>query len=508
VTSSANQNIDHVFVLMLENRSFDHMLGFSMIHGTDALTGDPTAILGLSGKEYNPYQSQQYPVLLGADYTMPVDPGHEFTDVVEQLCGQGVTYTNGGEYPRINNMGFASNYATTKSAGEGGATGDFGEIMKCYDSNKQLPVMTSLAKQFAVCDNWFASLPGPTWPNRFFLHGASSAGLDHSPTAAEISAWETVDGFAFPNGSVYDSMDTHQVTWRIYRGVNSPLIGSIPCVSALKGIEFWDTHPFQDFNHDINGQYPFSYTFIEPNYGDVTNNTYSGGQSQHPMDDVRNGEALIKSTYEAIRNSPLWTKSLLLIIYDEHGGFYDHFAPPAAIAPGDTVQQYNQYGFTFQQYGVRVPALIISAYTPKNVIDHRTFDHSSVPATLAAMFGLPSLTKRDAQANNVTALASLDDARTDAPAILPDPVMISTAEMAAAQLKKGKIANDGESLNKGNLPGFLHIALKGELKMAGTAQEKNAILARFKQLKTRGDARMYLQKVLPELNAVPPRQKR
>jgi phospholipase C len=506
VKNLANKNIEHVFVLMLENRSFDHMLGFSRIKGNDAENGNPTFLIGLSAKQFNSYNNQQYPVLRGADYTMPFDPGHEFTDVVEQLCGQGITYLNGGPYPKINNSGFVSNYATTKSTGEGGATNNFGEIMKCYDTKNQLPVMMALAKQFAVCDNWFASLPGPTWPNRFFLHGASSAGLDHSPTTGEILDWETVDGFNFPNDSIYKLMDKHKVTWRIYRGVNSPLIGSIPCVSALKGIEFWDTHPYQNFKTDINNQYPYSYTFIEPNYGDVTNNTYSGGQSQHPMDDVRNGEALIKSTYETIRNSPLWTKSLLIIIYDEHGGFYDHFAPPAAISPGDTVAKYNQYGFTFQQYGVRVPALIISAYTQKNIVDHRTYDHSSVPATLEAMFNLQSLTKRDAQANNITSLTSLKIVRTDAPAILPNPVVISTAEMASAQLKKRKIANDGESLNKGNLPGFLHIALKGELKMATTQKEKKLILARFKKLKTRGDARKYLQKTLPKLNAVPNRK--
>ncbi|HSZ86149.1 MAG TPA: alkaline phosphatase family protein [Puia sp.] len=216
--NSANKNIEHVFVLMLENRSFDHILGFSRIKRIDAENGNPTSINGLSGKEFNSYKNQQYSVLRGADYTMPFDPGHEFTDVVEQLCGEGTTYPNGGAYPKINNNGFVSNYETTKSTGEDGATGDFGEIMKCYDTKKQLPVMMSLAKQFAVCDNWFASLPGPTWPNRFFLHGASSAGLDHSRTTGEILAWETVDGFDFPNHSIYKLMDNHKVTWRIYRG--------------------------------------------------------------------------------------------------------------------------------------------------------------------------------------------------------------------------------------------------------------------------------------------------
>ena len=499
----ANAAITHVFVLMLENRSLDHMLGFSQLAGTDAATGKPTTINGLTGKESNQYKGVSYPVTAPADYIMPFDPGHEFTDVLEQLCGAGSSYPFGGKYPSINNSGFVSNYATTQSAGEGGATSNFGEIMKCYDSVTQLPVMTTLAQQFAVCDSWFSALPGPTWPNRFFVHAASSGGLDHSPRTIEIAEWETIKGFKFPNGSVYQLMDDYSNTnngWRLYRGVNEPLTGTIPNVAALKGIHLWDTHEYENFASDINGEYPYSYTFIEPNYGDVINNSYAGGQSQHPMDDVRNGEALIKSTYEAIRNSPLWPNSLLLVTYDEHGGFYDHVPPTAAIAPGDTQpgSKYNQYGFTFEQYGVRVPAIVVSAYTPKNIIDHRPYDHSSVPATLEALFNLPPLTNRDAKANNITSLAALPAARTDTPTTLPNPPAISEKEIAAARSSQA-LHTDDEPADGGNLPGFLHIALKAEMELAEADEHKIFIMENFSAIKTRGQARQYLENMLPKL---------
>ena len=501
-----NPKITHVFVLMLENRSFDHMLGFSGLTGTDPVTGGPTRINGVSAANSNSYKGVNYPATPDADFIMPYDPGHEFMDVVEQLCGPAVPYT-GGAYPPINNSGFVSNYATTRSGGEGGATSNFGEIMKCYAPAVQLPIMTALAQQFAVCDNWFASLPGPTWPNRFFVHAASSSGLDHSPTMPETTEWETIKGFSFPHGTIYQSMDRKSIKWRLYRGVSSPLIGSLPCVAALKGIQLWDTHSYGNFAADLAGNYPYAYTFIEPNYGDIINSSFKGGQSQHPMDDVRNGEALIKSTYEAIRNSPLWLNSLLIITYDEHGGFYDHVPPPVAIAPGDTVpkSKYNQSGFPFQQYGVRVPALVISAYTAKNWISHACYDHSSVPATLETMFNIPTLTQRDAAANNITALASLPVARTDTPAKLPDLPVVSPEAEAAARAVQPVLDETVTPVDGGNLPGFLHIAMKAELEKEQAPTTRSLMMYRFTEtIRTKADARSYLATRLPDLFTAPP----
>lgn len=481
----ANPAIKHVFVLMLENRSFDHMLGF--------LNNDIS-------KYSNTYKNIKYPCTQPADYIMPYDPGHEFTDALEQLCGAGAVYKPGGKYPPINNSGFVSDYATTKSPGEGGAKSNFGEIMKCYTPVKQLPVMTALVNSFALCDNWFSSLPGPTWPNRFFVHAASSGGLDHSPTTGEMIEWETVDGFSFPNGTIYHHLDKYKKKYRLYRGVGYPVSGSIPGVAALKGIYLWNTYRYEDFKKDVNGKYDSDYTFIEPNYGDITNASYSGGQSQHPMDDVRGGEALIKSTYEALRNSPIWKSSLLIITYDEHGGFYDHVAPPAAPAPADKASsRYNKYGFTFQQYGVRVPAIVVSAYTP-HTIDHTLYDHSSIPATLETMYKMTPLTQRDGKANNITSLASLKTARTDTPATLPNVAKLTTEEEAALRAAQ-PVPDMLASVDSGNLPGFLQVVAKAEIERQAPENlaARAAIMARFATIKTRADAKVYIETVLPGL---------
>jgi phospholipase C len=491
----ANSAISHVFVLMLENRSFDHMLGFSGITGTDAETKKPTKINGLTGTEFNSYEGIIYQVQQPADFTMPVDPGHEFLDTVVQLTDTDGTYTP-GHYPPINNSGFVKNYITTSTPHEGHPHDNFGEIMKCY-SPSQLPILNALAKEFAVCDSWFSAFPGPTWPNRFFLHAASSAGLDHTPKTQQISDWEGRHGFRFQNGSIFDKLKS---SYRLYRG-DRFITDIFPNVSALKGINFWDAHPFYQFADDINSNnYDWKYTFIEPSYGDILHNTYLGGNSQHPLDDVTRGESLIKEVYETIRNSPIWNNSLLIITWDEHGGFYDHVAPPKATPPGDAtlLPDVNSYGFTFDQYGVRVPAVVVSPYIPQNTIDHRVLDHTSVLATLENLFNLTPLTKRDQHARSVAPLLTLTAPR-DTPTKLPDPAVSGVVPHAIAP-EFAKSAPEKVPVNIGNVPGFLHAALKGDLELSPKA-EQDAIMARFKKIKSMKDAEDYMHEVKQKAEA-------
>ncbi|HEV2373442.1 MAG TPA: alkaline phosphatase family protein [Streptosporangiaceae bacterium] len=486
----AAQPVERVFVLMLENRSFDHLLGFSGIAGKDAETGQPTVVRGLTGSESNLYEGVRYTVTHPADWTMPADPGHEFTDVLVQLCGPGAVYTPGGPYPPVDNSGYVDAYA-----GSGGA-GDPGEIMKCF-SPAQLPVLVELAREFAVCDGWRASMPGPTWPNRFFMMAASSGGLDHSPSIAQIAEWETLDGFAFEHGSLFEALSGARHTWRIYHGDQGPLSGSFAIAGALKGILPWDPHPYSAFAADVStASYPAQFTLIEPNYGDVTSDTYRGGQSQHPLDDVRSGETLIKSAYEALRNSPLWDTSLLIVTWDEHGGFYDHVGavPGGAPAPGDrtvTPGDVNRYGFNFRQYGPRVPAVVVSPRIPQNLIDHRTYDHASIPATAEKIFELPPLTGRDLHVRDLTALISLPSPRLT-PATLPESAAVPAVAPMSAQ-PAGKAEDDGP-VDNGNLPGFLHIAQRYDLAISPPS-EGPAITARVAAITTRGQARQYLEEV-------------
>ena len=438
--------IEHVFVLMLENRSFDHMLGFSAISGVDAATGNPTSIDGLMtvadpttgglmtvdtltntprfNIDPNAPGVRVYPTS-PADFKLSAadkDPGHEFDNVLVSLAGTGATYPDltTGTYPAVNGSGFIANYRANGSANPTKA-------MNCYAQRPpQLPVLTTLAREFAVCDRWYSSLPGPTWPNRFFVHASSSGGLDDSPSGFQTVTSTLVDGYSFENGTIFDSLDWACLDWEIFEGDDLPQSFAISGmnVNALRG-KFTD---LEDFASRLSqASYSPRYIFIEPNYGNVlpvlTAADFTCGSSQHPLDDVTRGERLIKQVYETIRQSPHWERSLLIITYDEHGGFYDHATPPIGVSPGDAISDpaNNHHNFDFKQLGVRVPAVIVSPLIPKGTIDHNAYDHSSVPATVERCFGLSPLTRRDAVANDVLHLLSLAAPRTDTPATLPNP---------------------------------------------------------------------------------------
>jgi phospholipase C len=483
--------IQNVFVLMMENHSFDNMLALSGIPG----------ILAATTSDSNAYKNVSYYVRGNAPESMPTDPGHEFTDVVEQLGGTGAVYPPKGQYPPINNSGFAANYATTTTEGPTPPLTEIGDIMACFNTASQLPGMYQLAREFVVCDQWFSSLPGPTWPNRYFLHGASSNGLDHSPSTAEMSEWETVSGFRYPNGSIFDAMTKKDIAWRLYHDTSGPLEGSISQVASLHNIQMWNIHELSTFEKDVkSGSYPYKYTFIEPNYGDIVNGTYEGGSSQHPMDGVSNGEALIAKVYGSIRNSPLWDSSLLIIIYDEHGGFYDHYAPGPAKPPNDggDSSKYNEYGFTFAQYGVRVPALMISPLLEKSV-DHTIYDHSSVLKTLEWLFGLDSLTERDAAASVVQGVTSVKAPRKDCPTELKIPAPKAKKSLLTPEQRA---ARELEPIpDRTSLAGFLGVLMKTDAELAATPERRAAAVARFQSLRTRGDARAYIREVMARVRA-------
>lgn len=431
---------------MLENRSFDHMLGFSGIAGIDAVTGSRTTVDGLVGRLcFNTDPTTGRAVVAGtpADYVIPVadkDPCHEFAGVVEQLCGPDAVYRPQAGYPPIDNSGFLSGYRGTGTAHPE-------KIMRCF-APAQLPVLNALAREFAICDRWFSALPGPTWPNRLFVHAASSGGLDDSP-----SDWDTVssyllDGYHFDNGTIFDRLSDNHIAWEVVAG------DEFPQVLALRGMglnllagHLSSAATFSERLRDPG--YRPRYVFIEPDYGDVLLGAgdFRGGNSQHPLADVTSGERLVKTVYEAIRNSPHWEHSLLVITYDEHGGFYDHVAPPPAVPPGDRVlfPRNNHHGFTFDRLGVRVPAVVISPLIPRGTIDHTVYDHSSVPATVARLFGLPPLTHRDSAANDLLHLLALPEPRRDTPPTLPEPADSGISEPRdAVQAMTPPVVTDAE----------------------------------------------------------------
>lgn len=412
--------IEHVFVLMLENRSFDHMLGLGGLTGVD-LQGNPVTADGVAVNvhtNFDPSTNTDVSVGSPAGYFLTEaekGPGHEFENVVTQLCGDGVTYSPGGPYPAVHNSGFIADYFATQAP-------DPARIMRCY-GREQLPVMNQLAGEFAVCDRWFSSLPGPTFPNRFFAMAATSGGLDGSPSDLETVIGTGFEGYRFENGNIFDQLDQYCLPWRIYRG------DDFPAAFLLSGMNLNELQGrltgFDDFESEVNDSgFDKKFVWIEPKYGadkfDITGpGNFTCGNSMHPLDDVRRGEKLIKQVYEVIRNSPHWETSLLIVTFDEHGGFYDHVAPTAAVPPGDVfTQDYIQHHFRFDRYGVRVPTLVISPLVRKGLIDHTERDHTSTLATLQKLFGMGHLTQRDAGAADLLPLLSLATRRTDAPVTL------------------------------------------------------------------------------------------
>jgi phospholipase C len=475
--------IKHVFVLMLENRSFDHMLGFSGITGTDAATGQATSIDGLNGSESNSYNGVTYPVLRGAPDRAPHDPSHNFRGVLEQLCGEGAGYVSGEPYPPINNSGFVSVYARSHPELPDGA-------MRCFTPD-QVPVLTALAREFVVCDRWFSSMPGPTEPNRFFVHAATAGFFDAAPTHREYaeafsSPWS---GIAFNQGTIFDRLRAADVNYRIYA------CDSFPNVAMLKGISrTFDIDDFDDdFASDVaSSSYDAAYTFIEPSYDPFDD--YEDGNSHHPLGSVKAGELLIKRTYEALRRSPIWERSLLIITHDEHGGFYDHVAPPSARATGS---KGRTFGFTFDQLGPRVPAIIVSPLIPRNLIDHRTYEHSTVISTLVRLFDLEELTPRSAFTSDLKPLASLDVPRTDAPMTLPDPMGAAVARVVKTPFEESVAKGPDRALADdptGVIAATIASGLAQHLEVAPPS-EHEAIVARVNALRTHGEALEYLKEV-------------
>ena len=263
--------IKHLFVLMLENRSYDHLLGFSHITGADAQTGLSARAEGLTGAESNVYESQTFPVTQTAADRMQSGPDHQFNDVLIQLCGP--TFDNkelnGSPYPQVNATGYAAAYGITNGKAQAG------QAMACFSAN-ELPVINALASEFVLCDHWFSSMAGPTEPNRMFVHAATCGVWDDSPTnwqqtEAELGGTD----ISFPAGTIYDRLRAAKVPFRIYAGDAFPNVGLLHGISILN-----DVDDFSNFQADINSpDFDAAYTFIEPSYDALVNNFRNGNSS-------------------------------------------------------------------------------------------------------------------------------------------------------------------------------------------------------------------------------------
>ncbi len=408
--------IEHVFVLMLENRSFDHLLAYSDLSGI----APPPASSGFS---------------IPAMDQLDNDPPHEFEDVAAQI----------------------NNGAMNGFLGSGGP-----DAMLGFDSS-EVPVIIELARNNLYFDNWFCSMPGPTWPNRLFAHAASSGGLDNSMSGldsgdAVINPARHLD---FENGHIFDRLTAKGVTWRVYHH-KATLNLDYPQVLSLKGMvnKWYDTNffrPYANFASDMETGDVAGYTFIEPRYGIPS---YSRGNSQHPTGTISLGEMLIRDTYNAIFRQTIGDTSALLVTWDEHGGFFDHVTPPVAVPPGDKPlnqkRAQNPQNYAFNRFGVRVPAVLISPLLPagrgSQIYPNAIFDHSAIVRALRTTFSLGGpLTNRDNAAPdwNSALLANPRTLKANLPAI-------AQPQFKAASATDEALAARGEP--DGNLRGMAQIA--------------------------------------------------
>jgi phospholipase C len=351
--------IDHIVVLMMENHCFDRMLGcMREIHpGLEGV--DP------AHPHSNPDVPSGAPIRQQPTHTRNIDrdPRHELDQTQRQIDGGTL-------------QGFVADFVRTHPH----STPEERQEVMAYYPRGFLPALHTLAENFVICDHWFSSLPGPTWINRLFAHSGTSLGHIEEP-----------EDLFNPNLHIYDQPTLYTelsragVSWRIYHG-------DVPQTLVL--LQQWEhLGNYRGFGHwqrDVAaGDLP-AYTFIEPAYFPPRQN------DQHPPHDIMRGDALIATVYNTLLGNPdLFERTLLIVLYDEHGGFFDHVVPPPTVPPDDHTQRYG-----FDQLGLRVPAVLVSPLLDPG-FTRTVFDHTSLLRMASEHWpGVRPLGRRAAQANS------------------------------------------------------------------------------------------------------------
>ena len=477
-TEKLQKVIKHIVVLMLENRSFDNLLGWlyadkapydrppagqhfeglseGLFNLLDNIDSDGIPFMEKVPVERNGQLKKKFGKLIPnpVDFTLPnPDPGEGFRDTNHQLFQK---YMVPLLYPPApTNLGFVQNYQNAMLFGAltfGDDPTNPRSIMKCY-TPEQVPVLSELARSFAVCDNYHCSVPSQTIPNRDFMHAATSTGhVNNSPVAAcdaktifnQIQ--EAIDGgrtdlsWGIFGNNEFSSQkdeagkfgkDDFSLTRLVMTQLHDPIFNN-------------NFGTLDDFEAKCKGGDLPSYSFLEPNYGGP------GQNDQHPPSDIRAGEQLIADIYNMIKSSPLFENTLFFITYDEHGGCYDHVPPPGGAKNPDPANSPGQDEFLFNRFGLRVPCVVINPYIRKGLVArpeaYVPFDHTSIIKTIQACFNLNgSLTERDKAAPDFSGLLTLDAPRKDdIPEVKPLKWQVPSAPDAVNELHRliAKILED------------------------------------------------------------------
>jgi hypothetical protein len=402
-----NLLFDHIIVLMLENRSFDHIFGY--LGKGEGLKASAAVNYLTPGKP----STQAFRTRRGGDYVaVGQGPAHSLKEVNLQLFGTDkLPASVAASTAKLNGFIASFNAALFEDLKRDPTDNELQQVMNCFDPS-QLPVLSALARQFVLCDHWFADVPGPTMPNRAFVHAATSQGYTYN------AAWKP----KFTCDTLYDRINAQPgLSWRVYYFDLNDVLELYPNVKSdpTNHVLFE-----QNFLSDVAGDTLPTYSFITPAFLGKNHITIN---SMHAPADVRPAEKLIADVYAALKsNENVWKKTLLVITFDEHGGYYDHVVPPATVSPDAIPGRLDQsflVPFDFKRLGLRVPALLISPWFPAGV-DSTVYSHSSLPGSVIDAFNLPGgfLTARDRQASKLTQrylLASRNRTwRTDTPDVV------------------------------------------------------------------------------------------
>jgi len=335
--------IHHIVVVMMENRSYDHVLGARKLggmpgDGLDATMASPDGAGGMIATYAATYDNVCVP-----------DPPHGWSAAHDQFAGGA-------------NTGFVTAYRS--------AIGDPTATQTMQHLTRDLvPVTWALADAFATCDRYFCSVMGPTWPNRMYWHSGSSNGIMSNDFPA--------GGFSWP--SIHHRLDEAGVDWKYYY-IDIPVLAIVDTIDKTDRVFY-----VEDFLRDALAGTLAPVTYIDPGF------SYN---DDHPPHHPIYGQQFISAIYNALAAGPAWEHTLLVVTYDEHGGYYDHVAPPT------TVDDFASTGFG--QMGFRVPTLIAGPYVKPGYVSSVTMDHCSVLRHIQNHFGLADLNQRVTAANDLT----------------------------------------------------------------------------------------------------------
>jgi phospholipase C len=435
--------IEHVVVLMLENRSFDHIFGFRQ--GVEGLRGNETNRLDPD----NPH-SPEFRVGTNAPFAVSdrEGPSHSFNGVNIQVYGD----RRGPASARpAANEGFVMDYREDLLRRLRQPSAQMiGEVMQSF-TREQLRSIYHLAEEFCLFDQWHCEVPGPTMPNRFYIHAATSAGYVHNAFQKPF----------FGTRTIYHSLQEAGRTWATYFHDLSEVLQFFP--PAQRSPQ--NFRRFQEqFAADVAADRLPNYAFILPRF--LNQHHGPRANSQHAPEDVRFGDNLIADVYDALRShAAVWNKSALIVTYDEHGGFYDHVVPPSEGIPNpdglnspqlDDPANFTPPSFAFDRLGLRVPTLIASPWVARGSVVRERYQHTSILATVKEIFNLPHfLTRRDASARPFTSLfTALQSPRTDTPQKLERTALPQEAVAFAAGMPVDAGDEPLDTLQQEMLEGF------------------------------------------------------